>query len=364
MYGYDLKRVIDSEFARYWRIDFAQLYRSLAKLHAQGFVDVHAVTGEFGPERKQYQITPEGRTVLEAWLSKAAASEDEFWVKLRLLTGLGYDPHALVRAEREREETERLKQTQNSRLSAAPQRYAGMDSAGMPLRFAGSDDALLARLAHDTNALSQVIGSTAGLVALAQDEADVVGLHLREPEANEYNISFVQHLVAEQDIMLVNLAVREYGLVVARGNPKQVRSVRDLTRGQVRLLNRSRGAGSRLWLQRLLRTARIDPSTLRDWSRSTGTYAGIANAILADEADVGPGLRVTAERAGLDFIPLGEERFDLAIPRPVYESRRGKKMREILHGKEFRNYARTLPGYDLSGSGRVITEIKFGQRRK
>ncbi len=37
-YGYDLKRTIDQEFAPFWRIDFAQLYRSLAKMSRAGWV--------------------------------------------------------------------------------------------------------------------------------------------------------------------------------------------------------------------------------------------------------------------------------------------------------------------------------------
>jgi molybdate-binding protein/DNA-binding PadR family transcriptional regulator len=361
-YGYELKRVVETDFAPYWKLDFAQLYRSLAKLRAQGLVRVRAIGREGGPERKQYSITARGRDVLREWIREPAAEQNEFWVKLRLATSLGYSTESLVHAERVRMEQER--ETQTARTQSPKKRFAvSAHAAEMPLRIAGSDDLLLKRLAEESNALVQVNGSTMGLVALASNQVDLAGVHLREPGTSEYNISFVQHLAAEQDVLLVNLAVREYGLLVAPGNPKRIRVVRDLERG-VRLINRTQGSGARLWLQRHIRASHIDPTTLHGWMDGVITYAAVARAILEDTADVGPGLRVTAETFGLEFIPLGEERFDIAVSRPMYESRRGVQVQEILASKPFRTYARTLSGYDLSRSGNVIAEIKFGTRRR
>jgi putative molybdopterin biosynthesis protein len=248
-------------------------------------------------------------------------------------------------------------------VMGAPRRGMKRTST-MPLLIAGSDDPLLAHLAQDAQLISQVMGSTAGLDALASGQADLAGTHLRDCEAHEYNISFVQHLIPEQDILLVNLAAREYGLLVARDNPKKIRGVRDLTRRGVRLLNRTRGAGARLWLHQHLRAAHIDPTTLRGWSDSVATYDALAGAISAGVVDSGPGLRITAEQWGLDFIALGQERFDLAIPRAVYESARGAKLFQWLDDKKFRAYAAALPGYDVTRSGRVIAESKYGSRRK
>lgn len=355
-YGYELKRLVETEFAPQWKIDFAQLYRSLAKLHAQGLTRVRAVSSADGPERKQYAITARGRAALDEWMQEPATADEAFWVKLRLATSLGYDTRRLVAAERERRaQTDVV-------LKQTPQTEFVTRGDEMPLRIAGSDDALLAQLAVETDALAHVTGSTGGLVALASGQADVVGAHLREPEAEEYNLSFIQHLVAEQDILVVNLAVREYGLLVARGNQKQIRAVRDLVRRDVSVVNRSRGSGARLWLGRHVRAARLDPLTLRGWSSAAATYEAVANALNAGAADTGPGLRATAEKYDLDFIALGEERFDLALARELFESRRGKKLREVLHGRRFREYARTLAGYDLSSSGRVIAEIKYGAK--
>jgi putative molybdopterin biosynthesis protein len=261
-------------------------------------------------------------------------------------------------------EDERRSRASSALVPSAQPRFAPAGSLPLPLVFAGSDDVLLARLAQETNALWQVNGSTAGLAALASSNADVAGAHLREPDAAEFNISFVQHLIAEQDVLLVQLAVREYGLLVAPGNPNGIRRVRDLARDKLCLLNRARGSGARLWLLRHLRAARLDPATLSGWTSACTTYDEIARAIVNGKADVGPGLRATAEQYELDFVPLGTERFDLAVTRALYESRRGDKLQEVLHRKDFLAYAQALPGYDVARSGRVIAHIRYGQRRK
>ena len=393
-YGYELKRLVETEFDPHWRIDFAQLYRSLAKLDAQGFVRVRDASGDGGPARKIYSATARGKRAFEKWIGEPANSQDEFWVKMRLATTLGYDADALLHAERARAENQRTarKQAQQNardagdagqlilRDAALRRAQAETDAlalaqvvvsagarktkrAALPLSIVGSDDPLLAYAAQAAHLVSHVMGSFAGLEALAAQQTDIAGTHLRDAEAHEYNLAFVQHLIPEDDILLVNFAVREYGLLIARGNPKRIRGVRDLARRNVRLLNRPRGAGARLWLHQDLRAARIDPQTLRGWENTAATYDALATAIEQDFADAGPGLRVTAAQWGLDFIALGQERFDLAMPRRVYESARAEKLFDQFHSPNFRAHATALHGYDISRLGRVVGESKFGTRR-
>lgn len=393
-HGYQLGQIVTSEFDPHWRIEFAQLYRSLAKLEAQEFVRVRDTAGDGGPARKVYSATPRGRRAFQAWIAEPAASQDEFWVKLRLATTLGYDAERLVRVEQARAETQRARRREVHQaarasgdarqllLSDAALRRAEAETdalvfvravltpgapekqtAAQPLLLAGSDDPLVTYAVRSAHLVSRVMGSLAGLEALASREADIAGTHLRDPDAREYNLAFVQCLVPEEDILLVNFAVREYGLLVARGNPKKIRGVRDLARRNVRLLNRPRGAGARLWLHQHLRGARLDPQSVRGWNTAAATYDMLAAAVQNDAADAGPGLRATAEQWELDFIPLGQERFDLAMPRAVYESARAAKLFDQFQSAGFRAHVSALSGYDLKQLGRVVGESRFGQRR-
>lgn len=323
-YGYELKHAIDSEFAPAWKLDFAQLYRTLAKLRAQEYVRVRRAAPDAGPARQIYSITPRGKHALEKWFQLPAESSDEHRVKTMLAESLALE----------------------SRL---------------PLVISGSDDPLLAFLADAAHAHQDVIGSTAGLVNLAANKAEIIGTHLRGPQTSEFNLSYVQHLVAEQDVLLFNLALREYGLLVAPDNPAKIAFIRDLARRGIRLVNRSPGSGARLWLQRHLREARLDPTAIVGWHSAAPTYDAVARAIKSGAADAGPGLRATAVKFGLEFISLGRERFDLAIPRPVFETPRVQNLIHAMSSADYRRFSTTLPGYDLTRSGQIIAEIKYGE---
>ncbi len=390
-HGYDLKREIDRGYAPFWRIDFAQLYRALAKLTRAGWVKVRVESGSGGPERKVYAVTPRGRAAFAAWLEEPAADRDEFMVKVRLATAAGLSVGPLVAARRQalhEEQAERLEarhaaqesgeagrlvlahaallETEAARatlelcdavMPTAPRHSTPVSPRDL-LTITGSDDPLLARLARVAHASNRVVGSLGGLLALSRHETDVAGIHLLDAETGEYNIPFVKHLLPEEDLVLVNLAFRENGLMLARGNPKKIRKLRDLARRGVRFINRTRGTGTRLLVYSKLRAARIDPHALEGWEHAAATHEGVAAAIATGAADVGPGLRAVAEAWGLDFIPLGEERYDLVLPWEVFESKRGRPMLEALHAAEFRRAATAFAGYDLSRTGRIIARIK------
>ena len=226
------------------------------------------------------------------------------------------------------------------------------------LVITGSDDPLLARLAQLAHTSTHPVGSIGGLIALSQHHADIAGAHLLDTETGEYNIPFVKHLMPEEDVVLVNLAIRENGLIVARGNPKNIRGVRDLTRADVRLINRARGTGTRRLRYSKLRAARIDSHNIPGWERVVATHDAIAAAIATGAADVGPGLRASAVAWNLDFIPLGDERYDLVIPRAEMESQRLEPILTALHSADFRKTAATLAGYDLARCGKIIARVK------
>jgi putative molybdopterin biosynthesis protein len=227
-----------------------------------------------------------------------------------------------------------------------------------PVVITGSDDPLLARLAQFTHISTHAIGSLDGLLALAQHEADVAGVHLLDAETGEYNVPFVKHLLPEDAIVLVNLAFRENGLMLAPGNPRNIRGLSDLAQRDLRFINRQRGAGTRLLLYARLRAAGIDPRSLKDWERAAATHDAVAGAIATGVADVGPGLRAVACTWGLDFIPLGEERYDLVIPCAAFDSPRLRPLLDALNSQEFRRLATEFQGYDLTRTGQVVARMQ------
>ena len=388
-HGYELKRIVDDEFAPYWRIDFAQLYRSLAKMSRNGWVKLHTERGKDGPARKCYTLTTRGRAEFNQWLAEPAQDRDEFFVKVRLATDCGVSIAHLVEPQRHELENERAARARRQRAAqdagdagqlfiahvalreteAALSALDLYDAVAVSTRavrgqtlaapvIIGSDDPLLARLAQLAHTSTQSVGSIGGLLALAQHQANVAGIHLLDSETGEYNVPFVKHLVPEEDIVLVNLAFRENGLLIAHGNPKNIRGVRALARRDVRYINRQRGAGTRLLVYSKLRQIGINPHTIPDWDRVANTHDAVAGAIAAGTVDVGPGLRAVAAEWNLDFVPLGEERYDLAIPRADFESPQLGVLIDALHGVTFRQQAAAFQGYDLTRSGQVVAHIR------
>ena len=392
-YGYDLKRAIDLEFTPFWRINFAQLYRSLAKMTQQGWIKVRVESGSDGPDRKMYTLTPRGRKVFETWLQEPSISRDEFFIKLRLANSVGIALDQPVAEQRRTLEAERvLRQTalREARAIGDTGRIILADAAlrdneaalavlllwanakptkmgltaqaesarSTTLIITGSDDPLLTFLTQLVSTSTSPVGSLGGLLALSHHEADVAGIHLLDIDTGNYNVSFVKHILPEERTVLVNLASRQNGLLVAPSNPKHIRGVRDLVRSDVRLINRQHGAGTRLLLFAKLRAARMDPHSLPGWDRVAWTHDAVATAITGGTADVGPGLAAVAVERGLDFIPLGEEQYDLVMPQSVYESPRAQPLLKGLNSAAFRQEGAKLKGYDLSHAGKVVARIK------
>ncbi|HSP97876.1 MAG TPA: substrate-binding domain-containing protein [Candidatus Dormibacteraeota bacterium] len=325
-HGYELRRALEEELGADWRIDFGQLYRVLARLERAGWVRVRRRECGAGPTRKVRAITAAGRRELARWSAQPPV------------------------APRRREAT------------PVHRRFAA--DAAPPLLTAGSDDAVLDLLTAEIRQRhpelgfhSQRVGSLAGLWALREGRAQLAGIHLLDTDSGEFNVPFVKHLLPEESIILLTLARREQGLMLAVGNPLRIRSVRDLARRGVRLVNRQRGAGTRLLLHHALCKARVDPQAIEGWERTHDSHGEVAAAIAAGRADVGPGVRAAAARAGLEFLPLGEERYDLAIPRAVFDAPRLRPLLEALHGREFRRTAAALPGYDVSRMGTVAARV-------
>jgi molybdate-binding protein len=145
--------------------------------------------------------------------------------------------------------------------------------------------------------------------------------------------------------------------VVARGNPKGIRSAADLARDDVRLVNREAGSGSRALLDALLANAGVPPSAVAGYQGTVRSHFEVACVVASGGADAGISLAAAAETYGLDFIPLAEVRFDFVIPRDHAEHPAVALLLEALQTRALRDELRALPGYDVDKMGAVREEI-------
>lgn len=200
------------------------------------------------------------------------------------------------------------------------------------------------------------VGSQGGLMALAQGRAHFAGSHLFDPETNAYNVPYIKRYLPNLPLKLINLAWRQQGLIVAPGNPKNIRTVKDLTRPEVRFINRQRGAGTRLLLDYLLKENGLEPAMVQGYQREEYTHMAVAVNVQSGTADAGLGILAAAKALGLDFVPLRPERYDLVVPESTFNDTRFQVLLEVIRSPEYQEAAAVLGGYDLKDCGKIVWE--------
>jgi putative molybdopterin biosynthesis protein len=198
---------------------------------------------------------------------------------------------------------------------------------------------------------------------LRRGEAHLAGSHLLDPETGEYNISYIRQYLPRVKVKVVTLVGREQGLLVKRGNPKNIKSLEELGRRgnesdveRVRFVNRQRGAGTRVLLDYQLNLLGIAADSIIGYNQEEYTHLGVAAAVASGRADCGLGIAAAAKALELDFIPLYQERYDLVIPKEYADSDLLAPLFFVLENKEFRAAVSSLPGYDVSVMGKLIVE--------
>jgi putative molybdopterin biosynthesis protein len=229
----------------------------------------------------------------------------------------------------------------------------GGASTSAPRIYAGSSEPLLEWALRQAGVGLAVLvgGSRLGLEALARGEAMLAGVHMLDPESGAYNVPAIRALVPRSDIVGIRWARREQGLLVPPGNPLGIEDLSDVARRGLRLAHRGEGAGSRILLETLLRGHGLAPDAVRAASRTAESEDDLASMIAMDDADCGLGIR--AASAGLDFVPLAREEFDLVLRRRDYFEPPFQSLLAFARTEAFARRAAFLGGYDLEGLGDV-----------
>jgi putative molybdopterin biosynthesis protein len=200
------------------------------------------------------------------------------------------------------------------------------------------------------------VGSLGGLMALRQGRSHLGGSHLFDEETDTYNIPYILRHLPGIPLKLINLAWRQQGLMVLPGNPKNIRTIPDLTKDGVRFINRQRGAGTRVLLDYLLKQEGLKPQAVRGYEREEYTHMAVAVNVLSGTADAGLGILAAARALGLDFIPLLPERYDLVVPESTFQDPRFQTLLAVIRSSDFKDAAQALGGYDLQDCGKILWE--------
>jgi putative molybdopterin biosynthesis protein len=189
---------------------------------------------------------------------------------------------------------------------------------------------------------------------LKQGKVHVAGSHLEDAASGDFNVPQIRRLMPDEDLTVVTFARWQEGFVVARKNPLGIRTAADLADRRVRVVNREPGAGSRLLLDELLRKSGVPSTGVRGYEKLAAGHLDAARWVASGLADCCVATASAARAFGLDFIPLREERFDLALRRESLQLPVVRGLMETLQLAALRRKLQEFAGYDTSGTGSVV----------
>jgi excisionase family DNA binding protein len=198
-------------------------------------------------------------------------------------------------------------------------------------------------------------GSEAGLQRLIRGEVTAAAIHLHRPEGEDEqaNLEVVADAPGLHDAVVIALMRREQGLLVAPGNPLKLSDLPSVVERRARTAQRPAGAGAQLLLLSLLARAGVAHDKLALVKPVCPTGPDIAQAVRSGRADCGIATRSVAFSAGLDFVPLTWERFDLVLRQRDYFLPATQALFRVMRSEAFRARAEELGGYDVSVAGDV-----------
>lgn len=209
------------------------------------------------------------------------------------------------------------------------------------------------KIDHRFSVSSAHVGSMGGFMAIANGQAHAAGVHSLDDKTGVYNVRFAEQFLGE-DYCLVNVAMREQGMIVKKGNPLGLDSIRSIVEKKARFINRQRGAGTRQLFDYMLAQDELAPQDVVNYTREAITHLAVASEVLNDTADVGLGIKAAADALDLDFIMLANEEYDILFKSSLYDADLIQMLLTALKSEHFKQELYKLGGYDMSMTGKVM----------
>lgn len=201
---------------------------------------------------------------------------------------------------------------------------------------------------------SSHVGSMAGIMAIKRNEAHMAGIHLIDQASGLYNKPFIERYLPGEDIIRIKCVKRLQGLMLAPGNPYDVRGIKDMAEKGLRFVNRQKGSGTRVLLDLLLAGENINKDTIAGYTREEYTHMSVAALVSAGNADAGPGIYSAAKAYNLAFLPLCEEEYEFILRRQDLDLDVVQLLLETLKSIQFANILDEMGGYMTEGTGDII----------
>jgi molybdate-binding protein len=185
--------------------------------------------------------------------------------------------------------------------------------------------------------------SRQALQLLRDGVVHVAGLHLAESRTPEKNAEVAREIL-KMPFRLLRMANWQEGLALAPG--LGYKTVGQAVAAGLRWIGREPGSGARQVLDDVLQGAAAPSLAARD-------HRGVVEAVRSGWADAGISVRLASEEAGLEFIAIRDEAYDLCVPEAFLDDPRVRGLVEVIRSKSLRGMIGDLPGYDTRETGEL-----------
>lgn len=218
----------------------------------------------------------------------------------------------------------------------------------------GSHDMLMDLISDKMPLSSSHTGSMGGIMAMRRQECHIAPIHLLDETNGEYNKSYVRKYFKGQEMALIKGVKRLQGLMVQKGNPKNITGIQDLVKKEFTYANRQNGAGTRVLLDYLLKQSGIKPSEVSGYEKTLTTHMAVAIAVQSGTVDVGMGIYAAAEALGVDFVEVGYEDYDFLVRVKDLQLAKVTQLIEVLKSDWLSEKLKHIGGYELDHIGEVV----------
>ena len=238
-----------------------------------------------------------------------------------------------------------------------------VDVLGQRIHVVGSHDLSLDFLRDmmkmrnpDIDLMSTHVGSLSGILAVRKGIADLCTTHILDETERVYNIPAILKYMPDRPWSLIHIAKRMQGLLVRKGNPKDIRDVTDLRRSDILFVNRQSGSGTRILFDALLKEKGIPRGAIRGYDREESTHTAVGVLVKEGIADAGIGIYAVSKLFSLDCIPIMEEDYDLLVAGEFMKDVRFTRLMELIRSEEFRKRLDEIGGYNTKETGKIKYE--------
>lgn len=199
-------------------------------------------------------------------------------------------------------------------------------------------------------------GSYNGVLTMYNGDCDIASMHMYDGDTGEYNTSYLKKIFVSHPYIQIHLLTRMAGFYVEKGNPLGIQSFEDITKPDLRIINREKGSGARTLLDEKLRVHEIPRATILGYDDEEKSHLDVASAVAQGHAQLAVGIEKIAKLVNVDFIPLVEESYDIVLFKSPENEQLVETVKSILQSSEFQDEVAALGGYSIQNMGKVIYE--------